>query len=90
MRPRPATLGVSKRTIKSEKCSFGSCGNACVRSGAAPENSDAGLAKVCRPAAIPIPPRGYRANVTAGRNVQPASLPLPPAGLAELIRIPAS
>jgi hypothetical protein len=52
--------------------------------------SDVGLAKACRRAAIPLPPRGYWAKVASGRHVAQAPLPAPPPGLPRLIRITAT
>jgi hypothetical protein len=41
--------------------------------------SDVALAKTCRKANIPIPGRGYWANIAAGRKMKPVPLPaLPP------------
>jgi hypothetical protein len=51
--------------------------------------SDVGLAKACRRAAIPLPPRGYWAKVASGQHIPRAPLPAPPAGLPTLIRITA-
>jgi hypothetical protein len=52
--------------------------------------SDVGLAKACRRAAIPLPPRGYWAKVAAGQHIAQAQLPGAPAGLPILIRITAT
>jgi len=49
--------------------------------------SDVGLAKACRRAAIPIPPRGYWAKAEAGRLVEQSPLPPPPPGLRDKIRL---
>jgi integrase len=49
--------------------------------------SDVALAKLCRRAAIPIPPRGYWARLESGQAVQRPALPAAPAGLAELLWI---
>lgn len=47
----------------------------------------AGLAKVCRRASIPVPPRGYWARIESGVHVQPEPLPPAPRGLPQPIRI---
>lgn len=52
--------------------------------------SDVGLAKACRRAAIPLPPRGYWAKVASGQHVAQAPLPAPPPGLPTLIRVTAT
>ena len=51
--------------------------------------SDVGLAKACRRAAIPLPPRGYWAKVASGRHIAHLPLPSRPPGLPALIRITA-
>jgi hypothetical protein len=45
--------------------------------------SDVGLAKACRKASVPIPPRGHWARKTAGKPVVQVALPPRPPGLAE-------
>lgn len=49
--------------------------------------SDVGLAKACRRADIPLPPRGHWAKVGAGQRIVQAALPPKPVGLPEVIRI---
>jgi integrase len=49
--------------------------------------SDVGLAKACRRAAIPLPPRGYWARVASGQQVIRAPLPTSPAEFPKLIRV---
>lgn len=49
--------------------------------------SDVGLAKVCRRAAVPCPPRGYWAKVEAGHHVERLPLASAPVGLPRLIRV---
>ena len=49
--------------------------------------SDVGLAKACRRAAIPVPPRGYWAKTEAGIFVEQPLLPPPPPGIRGIIRI---
>jgi integrase len=49
--------------------------------------SDVALAKLCRRANIPLPPRGYWARIESGQQIARASLPAPPDGLPELLRI---
>ena len=49
--------------------------------------SDVGLAKACRRADIPLPPRGYWARVGAGQRIVQAGLPSIPMGVSEVIRI---
>jgi len=49
--------------------------------------SDVGLAKICRRACIPTPPRGYWAKLDSGFHITPRPLPRPPRGLPDLIRI---
>jgi len=51
------------------------------------EISDVGLAKACRRAAIPIPPRGYWARLEAGQRLDPAPLPAAPTQYLGKIRI---
>jgi hypothetical protein len=51
--------------------------------------SDVGLAKACRRAAIPLPPRGYWARAASGQHIAQTLLPAPPPGLPALIRITA-
>lgn len=49
--------------------------------------SDAALAKGCRRAKIPVPPRGYWAKKRAGKGVRVPQLPELPPGEAEEIVI---
>jgi len=49
--------------------------------------SDVGLAKACRRAGIPLPPRGFWAKAEAGRLVEQSPLPPPPPGLRDKIRL---
>jgi hypothetical protein len=49
--------------------------------------SDVGLAKACRRAGIPIPPRGYWAKVEAGHFIEQPPLPPSPPGLRDKIRL---
>jgi integrase len=49
--------------------------------------SDVGLAKACRRAAIPIPPRGYWAKTEADIFAEQPVLPPPPPGIRGTIRI---
>lgn len=50
--------------------------------------SDVGLAKACRRHAIPVPPRGYWAKLSAGKN--PTKIPLPAPELDVFVRFAAS
>lgn len=50
--------------------------------------SDVGLAKACRRHAIPVPPRGYWAKLSAGKN--PTKIPLPAPELDVLVRFATS
>lgn len=49
--------------------------------------SDVGLAKACRRAEIPLPPRGYWAKIEAGQPIGVPALAPSPTGLPEWIRI---
>jgi integrase len=49
--------------------------------------SDVALAKLCRRAAIPTPPRGYWQRIETGQQLPVAPLPPAPEGLPELLRI---
>ena len=49
--------------------------------------SDVGLAKACRRAAVPIPPRGYWAKLEAGKWIDPAPLLPAPTAYTGKIRI---
>jgi hypothetical protein len=49
--------------------------------------SDVGLAKACRRAAIPIPPRGYWARAEAGHLLEHPPLQPSPPGLRDKIRL---
>lgn len=49
--------------------------------------SDVAIAKLCRRANIPVPPRGYWARVESGQQLPRPLLPPPPKGLPDLLRI---
>jgi len=49
--------------------------------------SDVALAKLCRRAGVPTPPRGYWSRIGAGQCLGKTALPQPPSGLPELLRI---
>jgi integrase len=49
--------------------------------------SDVALAKLCRRADIPTPPRGYWQRIEMGQQIPVAPLPPAPEGLPELLRI---
>ena len=51
------------------------------------ELSDVGLAKACRKANIPRPPRGYWAKLSAGKKVSRAALPARGPGMSDEIEI---
>lgn len=52
--------------------------------------SDVAVAKLCRRADIPLPPRGYWQRLDAGQCVDRPALPPAPAGLPPLLRIRAT
>jgi len=49
--------------------------------------SDVGLAKICRRAAIPLPPPGYWARIRHGKRIKRPSLPDKPSGCADNLQI---
>ena len=51
------------------------------------ELSDVGLAKACKKANIPRPPRGYWAKLTAGKKVARAALPARGPGMSDEIEV---
>jgi hypothetical protein len=52
--------------------------------------SDMAVAKLCRRADIPLPPRGYWQRLEAGQCIARPSLPVAPPGLPPLLRIRAT